>query len=201
MKYKNILSISEVNPPTSFAGVMKVIRTIKVVTALPSVLEEGVTYLVGAQDLINITGLDGNKDQIYQIEATTINPATNNVQVLRFNGVSTNVYDFRYVEFGGSTSISALNATSSMSYMASSGTNSMEQTIMTIQAATGRNRTFVSQSLRGGANQITTVASYFGTGMWRDNSTNITSINILYSVISGGYGVGTVVRVLALQAS
>ena len=59
---KSILGASEVAVPTSLAGIFKVIRDIQIVSALPAIPDPTVTYLVGAQTTISITGLNGNAD-------------------------------------------------------------------------------------------------------------------------------------------
>lgn len=196
---KSILGASEVAVPTSLAGIFKVIRDIQIVSALPAIPESGVTYLVGAQTSISMTGLNGNANQMYQIELVSINPSTNDTQILRFNNVATNVYDFRRSALGDTYSGAATNATSSIGFNISTGTNSLEQAVITIHASTGKNRTILSHALRGGTNGITMNNQYMTTGIWRDNSSNITSIQILYPSIIGGYGVGTRIRLFALQ--
>lgn len=171
----------------------------KIVSALPGTLENRTTYLIGAQNSIDITGLNGNADQLYKIELVSINPSTNDTQILRFNNVATNVYDFRRSALGDTYSGAATNATSSIGFNISTGTNSLEQAVITIHASTGKNRTILSHSLRGGTNGITMNNQYMTTGIWRDNSSNITSIQIGYPSITGGYGVGTTLRIFKLQ--
>lgn len=194
----NILSVSEVNPPTSFAGIMKVVATIKVVTALPATLEPGVTYLVGAQTAITISGLNGNSDQMYQIEASTVNAGSQDTHWMRFNNISTAVYDFRY-SYAGSTSTTTANA-GQISISPNQGNNSISQFGMVIDAKTGKNRSLQGQFTPVGSNQITIASLSLFSGVWRDNSTNLTSIQFGYASITGGYGVGTVIRLLALQS-
>jgi len=184
---------------TSLTGTFKVTQTIMVVTSTPVTPIPGVTYLEGAQDAINITGLNGDIDQIYSIEGLMVCPATNSSLLLRFNGVSTNVYDTQRVEFGGSYSSSITATQSSSAFGVNSGTNALSQFSMVVDARTGKNRTAFTTLSRCGANQLTVVAQYQSATQWRDNSTNITSINLLYGV-AGGYGVGTVIRISTLQS-
>jgi hypothetical protein len=71
---------------------------------------------------------------------------------------------------------------------------------MVIDARIGKNRTLTGQFMPTGANQQTVGSlSIFG-GVWRDNSTNLTSIQLTFASILNGYNVGTVIRVFALQS-
>lgn len=157
-----------------------------------------ITYLVGAQTSISITGLNGNVDGLYQIELVSINPSTNDTQWMRFNNVSTAVYDWRRSDLGSSYSGTSANAQATMNFAISTG-SSMEQTSIIIDPTTGKNRTFISQTNRVGASQRTVATNYFSSGVWRDNSSNLTSIQFGYATITGGYGVGTRIRVFSLQ--
>jgi hypothetical protein len=196
---KNILGVSEVNPPTSLVGIMIQIQDIQIVSALPAVPVAGVTYLVGAQSTISITGLNGNVQQYYKIIATTINAGTADTHIMRINTVSTNVYDSRY-SYVGAASSTGSNAQTSIFISPNNGANSISMFDINIDAVMGKNRTIQGVANVFGSNQIT-VPLYptFG-GLWRDNSTNITSIQLGYASISNGYAVGTRVRLFALQS-
>ena len=183
----------------SLFGIMKVVTTVKVVAALPGTLESGVTYLVGAQDTITLSGLNGNLSSIFQVEGTILNPATNDTMILRFNGVNTNVYDFRRSDLGNSYSGTTTPATSSIAYAVSNGSTSFDQISMIIDASTGKNRSVMASTIRSGASNQTIATNYQASGIWRDSSTNLTSITFRYASISGGFGVGTVIRVFSLQ--
>ena len=199
MKYKNILSVSEVNPPTSLAGIFKVIRDIQIVSALPAVPVPGVTYLVGAQTTISITGLNGNADLYYRIMGTTINAGSADTHTMRFNTVNTNVYDSRY-SYVGAASSTGSNLQTHIFIAPNNGANSLTMFDINIDPATGKNRTVQGVANVFGANQITApLYPTFG-GLWRDNSTNITSIQLGYASISNGYAVGTRIRLFALQS-
>lgn len=176
----------------------KLLKDIQVVTALPSTIDPTVTYLVGAQDTIAITGLNGNTDKAYKLECVVINPATGDTHILRFNGVATNVYDYKY-SYAGSTSQTAGATQSFMAICPSVGTNSITHFNINIDATTGINRTFLGSFTAINANQITVNNSGITAGLWRDNSTNITSMTFRYASISGGYGVGTRIKVYSLQ--
>lgn len=177
---------------------MKLLKDIQVVTALPTTLESGVTYLVGAQDTIAITGLDGNTDKSYRVDASVVNPTTGDTHILRFNGIATNVYDYKY-SYAGSTSQTSASAQSFMAICPSVGTNSITHFYLNIDAGIGINRTFLGSFTAINANQITVNNSGLTAGVWRDNSTNMTSMIFRYASISGGYGVGTRIKVYTLQ--
>jgi hypothetical protein len=187
------------NLNTAMIKSFKLLKDIQVVSALPSNPDPTVTYLVGNQSSINITGLNGNNDQMYNIEVVSLNPNTNDSQIMRFNNISTNVYDIRRATLGDSYSGTSVNAQSSMTFNISTGTNSLEQTSIIVHASTGKNRTMMAHAMRGGTNGITINNQYMTTGIWRDNSSNITSIQFGYASISNGYGVGTRIRVFSLQ--
>lgn len=191
-----LTAISNLNP-----GQLKSYRKIaeyRVVTSLPTVQDPAVTYLVGAKDTILISGLNGNVDKIYRIDATVINPATGDNITLRFNNVLSGVYDYRY-SYAGSTSTTASNAQTSISISPSTGTSSINTISAFVYAETGRNRQVMGEVLQGGANQQTISGMLIHGGNWRDNSTNMTSMCFRYASITGGYGVGTIISVFALR--
>ena len=176
----------------------KLLKDIQVVTALPATIDPTVTYLVGAQDSILITGLNGDVDKIYRIDATVINPATGDNITLRFNNVLSGVYDYHYSYLGTTTLVTA-NAQTSMSISPSTGSGSISTISSFVYAETGKNRQVSGQVLRGGANQQTISGMLIHGGIWRDNSTNIISMTFRFASISGGFGVGTRIRIFSLQ--
>ena len=176
----------------------KLIQDIRIVTALPATIDPTVTYLVGARDTVLISGLDGNTDMMYNVVADVVNPSSNDVIGLRINNISTGVYDYRYSQ-AGTTSQTAANAQSIILLSPSSGTGSINHFNINIDGTTGINRNLAGYVIRGGANQITIDGNYVFAGNWRDNSTNITSFCFRYNAISGGYGVGTQIKVFALR--
>jgi hypothetical protein len=178
--------------------VMKLIQDIRVVSALPATPDPTVTYLVGAQTSINITGLNGNADQLYQIEAYLSNTASQDVPSIRFNGISTNVYDYRY-SYVGQASSTAVNTTNLIAFSPNGNTNSVSLIQFTVNPQTGFNRSIQGQMSRLEANVQTVGALSTFAGIWRDNSTNITSIQFVYPSITSGYGVGTIIRLFALR--
>jgi hypothetical protein len=177
---------------------MVLLQQYKVVTAIPAILENRTTYLVGAQTTIDITGLNGNVDQSYRIQGTSVNAVSADTHSLTFNGIVTNVYDSRYSYVGAASSVGSNNQPSI--FMApNSGSTSMTMFDIVIDAVTGKNRAVQGNCVTTGINQAA-VPLYptFG-GIWKDNSTNITSVQFRFPSITGGYAVGTVFRIYKLQ--
>ena len=177
---------------------MKMIQEYLIVSALPATIDPNITYLVGARDTIAITGLNGNSDGYYSIVADIVNPKSSDAVIMRFNNISTNVYDYRY-SYAGSTSTTSAVATNSFVVSPTSGTNSLNNITIAINASAGINRTYTGTILQGSAGQNTVAGMLLTGGTWRDNSTNLTSITFRYTSITGGYGVGTRIRVYALR--
>lgn len=170
----------------------------KVVTATPAILENRTTYLVGAQTTINITGLDGNVDQTYRIQGTSVNGSTQDTHSLTFNGIVTNVYDSRYSYVGAASSVGSNNQPSI--FMApNSGGTSMTMFDIIVDAVTGKNRVVQGNCITTGVNQATAPLYPTFSGIWKDNSTNMTSLQLRFAAITGGYAVGTVFRIYKLQ--
>jgi len=177
---------------------MKMIQEYLIVSALPATIDPNITYLVGARDTIAITGLNGNSDGYYSIVADIVNPKSSDAVIMRFNNISTNVYDYRY-SYAGSTSTTSAVATNSFVVSPTSGTNSLNNITIAINASAGINRTYSGTILQGSAGQNTVAGMLLTGGTWRDSSTNLTSITFRYPSITGGYGVGTRIRVYALR--
>jgi hypothetical protein len=176
----------------------KLIQEIQVVTALPVSPDPTITYLIGAKDPILISSLDGNTDVMYNIVADIINPAGSDAVTMRVNNVSTNVYDSRYA-YAGSTSNSVNTAQNAMFLFPTSGSSSINHVSIEIDARTGANRNLAGFVSQIGASQQIVAGLLLVGGNWRDNSTNITSFCFRYASISGGYGVGTTIKVFALR--
>jgi len=186
------------NLNTAMVVSYKLLKDIQIVSALPANPDPTVTYLVGAQTTISITGLNGNTDGYYRIQGTTINAGSADTHTMRFNSVSTNVYDSRY-SYVGAASSTGSNLQTHIFIAPNNGANSLTMFDINIDPVTGKNRTVQGVANVFGANQITApLYPTFG-GLWRDNSTNITSIQLGYASISNGYAVGTRIRVYSLQ--
>ena len=179
----------------------KLVQDIRIVTALPATPDPTVTYIVGAQDAVNITGLNGDADEMYKIDGLVITPASSNAISMRFNNISSGVYDMQRVEngSGGAYANQITNTQTSLFFAIASGGNSLLQFNMSIDAKTGKNRTGNIVASRSGSNQIAGSSIFQTFILWRDNSTNLTSINLRFNTITGGYGVGTEIKVYTLR--
>jgi hypothetical protein len=173
-------------------------QTIKIVASIPVTLETGVTYLVGNQNQIDIKDLDGNADKFYKLEMMLVNPNLNDLIILRVNNVATNAYDFRYA-YAGSTSTSVTNNTSRIGLGSVQNGNSLTTLMLNLWAETGVNRIAEWQMGITQAAQATVGLPLIGNGVWKNNSTNITSLR-LGSDTAGviQFGVGTVLRLYKL---
>lgn len=176
----------------------KLLKDIQVVTSLPSVQDPTVTYIVGAKDTILVSGLDGNTDDSYKIIADVVNPTTSDNVILRFNNISASVYDWRY-SYAGSTSAASGNAQTSMAVCPTSGSSSLNHISLEIDAKAGNNRHYIATTSQVGSSQQVVAGMLLSGGIWRDNSTKLTSMTFRYASISGGFGVGTRIRVFSLQ--
>jgi hypothetical protein len=176
----------------------KLIQEIQVVAALPVSPDPNITYLIGAKDTILISGLNGNTDMMYNIVADVLNPTSSDAIIMRINNISTNVYDYRYSVAGAASTVAA-NAQNSIVLAPTSGSNSISHINIDVDGRTGLNRNIGGILIRGGASQNSIDNNYVIGGNWRDSSTNITSICFRYPSITGGYGVGTTIKVFALR--
>jgi hypothetical protein len=200
MKTENIAGPSIINipPPTPSLGLAVPSQTIKIVASLPATPEEGVTYLVGDQNEIDITGLDGNADKFYKLEMMLVNPGANDLMILRVNNVATNAYDYRYA-YAGSTSTQVANNTGRIGLGSVQNGDTLTTLMLNLWAETGVNRIAEWQQGISQAAQATVGLPLIGNGIWKNNSTNITSLKLgsdTPTVIQ--FGVGTVLRLYKL---
>jgi hypothetical protein len=177
---------------------MQLAQTIKVVASLPVTPEPGVTYLVGSQDTITLSGLNGNADKQYKVMIQHIDPVGNDGMTLRFNGVATNSYDSRYA-YPGSTVTTTFNNASRIELGTIQGSNSISMLDIDIMAETGTNRILQWQQSASGAAQATFVLPLQGSGVWKNNSTNVTSLRFGATVLKKFFAVGTIVYVYRLN--
>lgn len=201
MKTENIAGPSIINVPSgsSSQGLAVPAQTIKIVASLPVAPESGVTYLIGNQNEIDITGLNGDLDKFYKIEMMLVNPNNNDLMTLRINNVATNAYDYRYA-YAGSTSTQVSNNTNRIGLGSVQNGNSLTTLVLNLWAETGVNRIAEWQQGITQAAQATVGLPLIGNGVWKNNSTNITSLRLgsdSFGVID--FGVGTVVYVYKLM--
>lgn len=178
---------------------LKVFHTYRIVSAVPSTQEANTTYLVGDQDSILIDNLDGDADKLYKVQMMLVNPGSNDLMTLRINNVATNSYDYRYA-YAGSTSTQVANNTGRIGLGSVQNGNSLTTLKLYLYAETGVNRIAEWQQGITQASQATVGLPLIGNGVWKNNSTNITSLRFgsdTFGVID--FGVGTVVYVYKLM--
>jgi hypothetical protein len=178
---------------------LKIFHTYRIVSAVPSIQEANTTYLVGDQDTILISGLDGNADKLYKIQMMLVNPGGNDLMTLRVNNVSTNAYDYRYA-YAGSTSTQVASNTGRIGLGSVQNGNTLTTLTLYMYAETGVNRIAEWQQGITQASQATVGLPLIGNGIWKNNSTNITTLRFgsdTFGVID--FGVGTVVYVYKLM--
>jgi hypothetical protein len=143
------------------------------------------TFTVGS-DQTSITfaaTLDGNTDEVYEIEGNLVNNAGADIDVtLQPNAVSTNQQS--YVRSADRTNLLMVNSSIG-------NTTKFGNVWVAIVAKTGVGpRRFVTHSISDGSAQHA-ILTWFGGGFWTDTSTNITSLKILSSS-ANGIGAGSV---------
>lgn len=200
MRTENIAGPSIINipPNTPSLGLAVPSQTIKIVASVPATPEAGVTYLIGNQNEINITGLDGNADKFYKLEMMLVNPGLNDLMTLRINNVATNSYDYRYA-YAGSTVTQVANNTGRIGLGNVQNGNSLTTLMLNLWAETGVNRIAEWQQGITQAAQATVGLPLIGNGVWKNNSTNITSLKLGSDTVGViQFGVGTVLRLYKL---
>lgn len=178
---------------------LKIFHTYRIVSGVPSTQDANTTYLVGDQDSILIANLNGNADRLYKLQMMLVNPGSNDLMTLRINNVATNAYDYRYA-YAGSTSTQVANNTNRIGLGSVQNGNSLTTLTLYLYADTGVNRIAEWQQGITQASQATVGLPLIGNGVWKNNSTNITSLRLgsdTFGVID--FGVGTVVYVYKLM--
>ena len=187
---------------------LQLLKTVKVVSALPATLEPNTEYVVGDTSLINITGLDGNASKLWQIviNGVATSTSTSTLRLLMtINGITTNQaytsVNQNVTQAGtasstssttdliiGNVSITNTGADGHFSSNVFLSPNVVNSSIFRTMSATGS----FSRS-------VASYGSVTSGGMWRDATTNITSIQILTSSTSTtNFKVGTEIQILQL---
>lgn len=176
----------------------KLWKIIEVVTALPVNPDPLTTYYVGAQTTIEFTSLDGNRDKVYKVEGWLIGASTNDAMAFQVNGITTNNYDYGY-GYVGSTSFQTANNATTMNIGSMQGNTSANQLSIYIEAETGKNRQFLWEMNTIGVSQQVIFRPLVGGGIWRNTSSNMTSLQFTAPSVTGMYGVGTKFRLYRLN--
>lgn len=178
---------------------LKLFHTYRVVASLPTVQEPNTTYLVGTQDSILVANLNGDADEFYNIKFFLVNPGGNDLLTMRMNNVATNSYDYRYA-YAGSTSTQVANNTGRIGLGSVQNGNTLNALDIDIYALTGTNRMVQFRQGSTQASQATVVLPLIGDGVWKNNSTNLTSLRFgsdTAGVID--FGAGTIIYVYKLM--
>jgi len=178
---------------------MKLYHVYRIVTAAPVPPDANTTYLIGDQDTILIADLDGDRDKFYCLKFLLVNPGANDLMTMQFNNVATASYDYRYA-YAGSTSTQVANNASQIGVGSVQNGNTLTTLDLDIYAQTGVNRMIQWQQGITQASQATVGLPLIGNGVWKNNTTNMTSIRF-GSATAGviDYGVGSVVYVYRLN--
>jgi hypothetical protein len=208
MKTENIAGPSIVSIPFTTLPTMQLIRTIKIVSVLPTILEPNTEYIVGDTGLIDITGLNGNASKLWQIVingvATSTSTATLKLQ-MTINGITTsNAYTSTNQNVTQAGGVSAQASITDMLIGAVSVVNTganvhFSSNINISPCVVGAN-TFRTMSATGSFSRTTTAYGHSTSGgTWRDASTNITSIQITNEQpVQTQFRVGTEIQILQL---
>lgn len=192
--YTSINNLNSGTIPT-----MKLYQVYRVVDSIPVPPDANTTYLIGTQDTILISNLDGNRDKFYSLKFLLVNPGNNDLMTMRFNNVATNAYDYRYA-YAGSTNTQFQTNTNRIGIGSVQNGNTLTTLDFDIYAQTGVNRMIQWQMGITQASQATIGLPLIGNAVWKNNSTNMTSIRFgsdTPTVID--YGVGTIVYVYRLN--
>lgn len=183
---------------TPLIGKVELIKQVKVVTTAPVTPEYLTEYFEGNQTFIDVGDLAGNTNKTLIIEANILNPGTGDTIIMRFNGISLGVYDYRY-SYAGSTSTAAGNAQTSIALAPSTGNSSINNINIRLDATIGKNRNFVGSVSQIGSSQQTVAGVLLASGNWRDNTTELVSIRFGYASITDSIGVGTTIKVFSIS--
>ena len=187
----------------------KLLKTIKIVSALPATLEPRTEYIVGDTNFINITGLNGNDATLWQVavNGVAVSTATGGFRLaMRFNNISTaSAYSSTNAVVTQAGSASYQNSTTEMLIGQISTINTGAPVVFSSNVSItplvlGVN--VFRQYTANGANarNATTYAHTNSGGFWRDASTNITSLQIINeSPANIKFAVGTTIEILQLD--
>lgn len=185
------------------------LKTIKVVSALPSPLEPNTEYVVGDTNLINITGLNGNDAKLWQVVINGVGTgtATSDLRlIMRINEITT-------VGAYGSTNTNTTQA-GAVSYqndnsyliignfsVINTGANVHFSSNATLSPCVVGANTFRTMSANGSYARTSGVYGHTTSGgTFRDATSNITSLQITTSSPSATlFKVGTEIQILQLN--
>lgn len=143
----------------------------------------------------SFSGLDGNVDGSYRIVMRVKNTVGSSIaMVVRPNADSTG-YSYQFVRGNNASVTAGSGALSGLSIAQTLGSGLWGFADFTMQAKTGAERR--SYTIRSSQASATDIDEYTHVdGMWHDNSSNITSLDIV-ALTANGLGVGTVIELWA----
>lgn len=187
----------------------KLLRTIRVVSALPSPLEPRTDYIVGDTNFINITGLNGNSAELWQVVVSGVATSTSTADLrllMTFNGITTaGAYTSTNSQItqGGGFSVQNVNNSFLIGIVSviNTGANVHFSSNATISPFVVSANTFRTMSAGGSYARSASVYGHTSSGgIFRDATTNITSLQITTeSTATTRFKVGTTIELLQLD--
>jgi hypothetical protein len=166
---------------------LQLLKTIKIVSALPTILEPNTEYIVGDTNLINITGLNGNNSKLWHIVVNGVASSTATADhrlIMTINGITTaGAYTSTNSNTTQAGSVSTQNQNmelliGNVSVINTGANVHFSSNVMLSPRVIGAN-TFRTMSATGSYSRSSAVYGHTNSGgTWRDASTNITSIQI-----------------------
>jgi hypothetical protein len=187
---------------------MQLLTTIKVVASLPAIPEPNTDYVVGDTGLINITGLNGNNSKLWQIVINGVakSTATTTLELqMIINGITTaGAYTSTNQNIAQGGVVSVQNSATHLLIGAISVVNTSADVHFSsnvfLSPPVVSASTFRTMSAMGSYARNTSVYGHSNSGgIWRDASTNITSIQITNnSTATTKFTIGTEIQILQL---
>ena len=188
---------------------VELIRTIKVVSVLPSSLEANTQYVVGDTNFINITGLLGNNAKLWQvvINGVAIGTSTADIRlVMLFNNITTaGAYTSTNSQITQAGALSAQNVNTSFFTGIVSTINTLATVVFSsninISPCVVASNVFRQVNASGAYARSASIYGHTSSGgYWRDATSQITSIQITTSSPSTTrFTTGTEIQLLQLN--
>ena len=187
-----LLKSSDIN--ANFATLKAAIEGIPSQPSMRLIYETDTTI---SQQQINISGLDGNTDMVYQIKLRMIgNSGPSNLNVLLNGDITSTNYETQDIYAGGTGTPGMSQLTSNLGLTCGGlGNGLVSSCNMELIAKSGSSRlamAVLNQQVSGTSMAYTRYAG----SIWNNSSSNITSITI-YSSIANGIGAGSHIEVWA----
>jgi len=140
---------------------------------------------------VDITGLDGNSDEVYLLILRIYNPTgSQTVNSIRFNDVAINKYYRIFIDSNGSSVSTGETSVSNQIEILKADANSVGTAVCYVFAKSGSQRHVLAHSYTSSIHR-----HLFG--RWVDTTSNLTKINIVCNT-SNGIGTGSKIWVYKL---